>query len=243
MRGRSRAPAREQLAGDGSSRWSSASGVQQLDTCRDQFDRQRQPVHPRTDLRHGWRVRVGHPKSALIACARVDEQPHRVVLRSDVPRMETGACGTSQWRDDDLVLARRSQRLATGHQHHEPRRSLQASRPRPGQPRVPARSYPAPSSMCLVRRKACTVESSGSPPCSLTPSVCAMVGSTSAGSLSGARSRPNRRHRKAQAVALAAASRQPGLSHASWPGQRHQSHRRTCKQIAHCSDVIVTADQ
>ena len=164
---------------------------------------------------------------------RRDAAPARVERRPAPPDRAPPAAAPG-------TPARRAAAAARG-SSPAPRRRGQAAEQvgrAPARRRAPARSCRAPAAGACPRGSRRALRAAVRPPSARTPSVAATVGTTSAGSVIGARSTNQHPVRERRPTSAATWQRQARLPDAAGSGQRHQPHTVAGEELTKARDFL-----
>ena len=210
---------------------------------RRQLDRQRQPVEPDADLRHGRRVLVGDGEVGGRGVRPLDEQPHGLAVARAPRRPRPAQVGQRERRDAYVALAGQAQRHPARDQHAERRRRRRAARRRAGAAATPARSCRARAAARLSRRYSVSVSSAVSPGCSRRPSVRAIVGHDELPVADRRQRDEEDAVRNCSSTSAASLEREAGLAGAARARQRQQPHVVAHEQRARLGQLALAPDE
>ncbi len=189
-------------------------------------------------------VLLGEGEVGLGRLRPLDEQPHRLVLRSAARAARAGSdrAGRAAARD---TRARRAGAAAPGWSRAPSASGTRASRsPRPGAAAKQVLEVVQHQEQLAVAQEVPSgVSTSGRPPSSRTPSALAIVAGTSAGSASGRQVDEVGAIRKVVEQIGGGLQREPRLAHPTRSGQGHQVDIVAAQEVAQLSTLPLPAEQ
>ena len=197
---------------------------QQLDARRGELDRERQPVEPHAELRDRRRVLVRHGE------ARRDG-PRALERTAPPPRTATSASsggsdrgsGKRERRDREGVLGGDAQRRAARHEHLHAGRGVEQIAHRARRVEQLLEVVEDEQHALAARGAREALPSSGRSPDSYSPSVCAIVGSSSAGSCTASSDTNQTPFGNSSTALRRRVEREARLARAARPGERHEA--------------------